>query len=47
METILQILSSIMFVGGLIIASRQLKLVPQLVIGITMIVLGTLVVLLK
>ena len=40
MQSLIAILSSVMFVGGLIITSRQLSATTQLVIGIVMMVLA-------
>jgi hypothetical protein len=40
MATLIAILSSVMFVGGLIIVSRQFSQTVQLVIGIVMMVLA-------
>lgn len=47
MANIITILSSVMFVGGLVIASRQLNPKIQLVIGITMMVLATVITFVK
>lgn len=42
MSAIIALLSSVMFVGGLVIASRQLSATAQLVVGIVMMVLALL-----
>lgn len=47
MQTIIALFSSVMFVGGLVISSRHLKPIWQIVIGVAMMILSAVLILLK